>query len=73
MLCEMFFFSAQICLKAIFYKLREVFILTKNLNTSRAPVLKCIETKPDASNIFSSRFPFCQVIKHQSRRVFSAM
>ena len=37
MLCEMFFFSAQICLIAIFYKLREVFILTKNLNTARAP------------------------------------
>ena len=71
MLCEMFFFSAQICLKAIFYKLREVFIL--KILILPVLLLKCIETKPDGLNIFSSRFPFCQVIKHQSRQVFSAM
>ena len=37
MLCEMFFFSSEICLKAIFYIAQKFFILTKNLHTARTP------------------------------------
>ena len=65
MFCKIFFFSSQIYLKAIFYIAKGFLYQLKFLIQS---VLLLEWNKTCCIDFFWSRF--CQIIKHQSRRVY---
>ena len=66
MFCEMFFFFFTNFSQGNFLFCSRFLILIKNVNTARTHT----ETKPVALNFFFFFHQgFCQVVKHQSKRV----